>query len=409
MDVFSFLSQQYKVERKKVSISQIQKKMDLYPRVLIDTNTVRNYYEAMRSGEVFPPVVLTNDYVLIDGFHRVEASILLGRKEIDAVVIQNDLTKQEIFSLAVELNLRHGKRLTEKDIERVKSLISKEEVICFFSKYAESVLGLENVTKKIVLVKDDWGKGAEEEMVQALEELEKEGEEEGYDVFQDKREPEEDLDLEKVFEKKRYDFEEDFKDRFIEKDFESKYIEEEVEEEVVEEEKVGEGEVEEDVDRRDERRKGKRVSILEGEDDEKMIFTLYNQIEEIKKSWANQAYNLYGYLLALVKKVRSENREGSVKWVNGYIYKISQDVILFSLALLRDFFILTFSGKEIENRINSLENLKALVLEIQGFYKNTFGNLVDDNERRLQSTLDELLLNLEEKIEKFSKLKEEKV
>lgn len=378
MDVFNFLSSRYNVERKRVPIHLIQKKIELYPRVTIDTETVRLYCSAMKAGEQFPPVILTNDYVLIDGFHRTEASILIGKKEIDAIVILSDLTRQEKISLAAELNLRHGKRLTDKDLERVKKIISEDESICIFSKYAQNLLNLSDVSDKMILIKDSFGEEEEESMASVLEEEEIEETQE-----------------------------EDYEDVFAEK--EESYVRGEFERELEsgEEERKGifwdeKQDAEESADVHDLRKSREvprgsgggllssgslvRESLEEVERDEEEdeIEHIYTMVEEVKKNWIKQTYNLYGTILSLIKKARDRD------WAEEQICKTATYTFLYVFTLLRDAFCLL-------DQKDKLGLLSEFVKDSQKFFEDVFKEVwTEDRKREWENSFEKFLIRLKE-------------
>lgn len=97
----------------------------LQTRVSLDEQTVSEYAEAMRDGEEFPPVKVYEEpcagaYYLADGFHRVEAAMRAGYKELEADVVRG--TFEDALRYALSCNSRHGKRLTNEDKRRALSI-----------------------------------------------------------------------------------------------------------------------------------------------------------------------------------------------------------------------------------------------------------------------------------------------
>lgn len=378
MDVFSFLSSRYNVERKKVPVHLIQKKIELYPRVTIDTETVRLYCSAMKAGEQFPPVILTNDYVLIDGFHRTEASILIGRKEIDAIVILSDLTRQEKISLAAELNLRHGKRLTDKDLERIKKIISEDESICIFSRYAQKLLNLSDVSDKMILIKDSFGEEEEESMASVLEEEE----------------------VEEIQEEDYEDVSTEEEESYVREGFEREL-------ELSEEKRKGifwgeERDAEELADVYDLRKsreasgggEGRLLSSgsqvrefseeIKEDEEEDEIEHIYAMVEETKKNWIKQTYNLYGTILSLTKKASDHD------WAEEQVCKTAVYTLLYVLTLLRDAFCLL--GQK-----DKLESLSEFVKKSQEFFEGVFNEVwTEDRKREWENSFERFLVRLKE-------------
>lgn len=112
-------------------IDQIKLDGGTQPRTAIDTNTVRDYAEALQNGATFPPVTVFYDgdnYWLADGFHRLNAHKYLEWLEIDADVRQGTLKDAQWHSLSA--NQMHGLRRTRADVERaIKFALMHPEVI----------------------------------------------------------------------------------------------------------------------------------------------------------------------------------------------------------------------------------------------------------------------------------------
>jgi hypothetical protein len=103
----------------KIEIELLRGRFETQCREAIDSQAVEEYAEAMRGGEVFPPVEVFQDgaaYLLGDGFHRVEAAYLAGFTEIEANVRQGGMI--EAIRYALNANSRHGIRRTHADIAR---------------------------------------------------------------------------------------------------------------------------------------------------------------------------------------------------------------------------------------------------------------------------------------------------
>jgi len=101
---------------KKVKLSKIIEDMDLYPRPGIDSDHVRNIMMAMETGSKFQPIILTDKFVIVDGFHRKRALEKLSSKntEIEAE-IRTYKTNQDLFIDAMRLNAPHGLRISGED------------------------------------------------------------------------------------------------------------------------------------------------------------------------------------------------------------------------------------------------------------------------------------------------------
>lgn len=85
---------------------------EIYPRSHVDWRTVARYHDDMIGGVVFPPISVVADngrYIVIDGWHRCQATQRAGISEISAEVL--DLPKSEWYVEAVRRNNQHGKSL----------------------------------------------------------------------------------------------------------------------------------------------------------------------------------------------------------------------------------------------------------------------------------------------------------
>lgn len=86
---------------------------------VLNNTIVAEYTEVMKSGAIFPPVVVFHDggtYWLADGYHRLEASDEAGQAEIKAEVREG--TKRDATLFAVGANRDHGLRRNRADVRR---------------------------------------------------------------------------------------------------------------------------------------------------------------------------------------------------------------------------------------------------------------------------------------------------
>lgn len=80
------------------------------PRVMVNTYAVQ-----MQQGAVFPAIVVSDEFGIIDGNTRLAAAIRCRAKSIPAYVCEA-MTALEIRSLSIELNQIHGQRMTSGEI-----------------------------------------------------------------------------------------------------------------------------------------------------------------------------------------------------------------------------------------------------------------------------------------------------
>lgn len=108
--------------RKKIEVNRVIFRKELYPRLKINEEKVREYEEILG---VLPPIIVNQDNILIDGMHRLQAFKNREQKEIDVEVLETK-DDDDLFLKAVELNAKHGYQLTRKE--------KKDEVIRFYAK-----------------------------------------------------------------------------------------------------------------------------------------------------------------------------------------------------------------------------------------------------------------------------------
>lgn len=341
MSKYEELMSKYQVIRKPVLLSDIKKNLEVYPRVHIDPGIVEEYAVAIRSGESFDPVVLSSDYVLIDGYHRVSAYSLLGKSQIEALVIQTPLTLEEIFSLAVEINLRHGKRFTKKDLERIRSLYSSKEVMFFFSKYAKELFKMEEEEKE---------EGLEE--AKLLKMLEQESVEEEQDFAEQQK-------LVERVEKEREEKEE--KEREEEG-------EEEIKKEIWGEEVVRKKQKFKDKKERALELEEVEEEVEEVEDENKILENILEGIEKEEKKWISVTSTLYGSFLRMITAFKKNDPVMRGK-VRQKVLTTSSNIICFGLSLLREWIILAEDFAADKKNLE-LKNLKNLIKILWEFYKN---------------------------------------
>jgi hypothetical protein len=93
--------------------------LDTQARVAINDDVVKEYVEAMESGDIFPPLLVyfdepDNRYILVDGFHRFEAHRRLYPN--DPILVKLELGNLEDARWAsLGANKDHGLRRTNAD------------------------------------------------------------------------------------------------------------------------------------------------------------------------------------------------------------------------------------------------------------------------------------------------------
>ena len=110
---------------KKIKISDIVVRDDLYPRQVSGSNPVRiqQYAECI---DLLPPIIVNQDNVLVDGFHRFTAHRKMEKKEIEVEVIKTT-SDVEIKKEAAQRNATSGVQLSAADKKKFGTGIYKEE------------------------------------------------------------------------------------------------------------------------------------------------------------------------------------------------------------------------------------------------------------------------------------------
>ena len=114
--------------KKKINVSKINLRLDLYPRLKVVDSKVQEYKELL---DVLPIIVINQDNILIDGAHRLQAikekqNEDKKKDDIEVEVIQTK-DDDDILLKAIELNAKHGFQLTRK--EKKKQVISLYEKV----------------------------------------------------------------------------------------------------------------------------------------------------------------------------------------------------------------------------------------------------------------------------------------
>jgi len=99
----------------KVLIEKIKFIKELYPRFELDNYTVNQYRQSV---DRLPPILISRNYVLIDGYHRLIAHKLEGLMEIEIEIFDSD-NEKEILVEAIKRNSTHGKQLSIEEKQRL--------------------------------------------------------------------------------------------------------------------------------------------------------------------------------------------------------------------------------------------------------------------------------------------------
>ena len=345
----------YSYTLQKVPLKIIRKDEEIYPRVATDFEAITMYLSALKSGEELPPIVLTKDYEIVDGYHRYSAMYLYGAEEIDALVLNERLSMEQIFSLAVELNIRHGKRLLKKDFERIKKKYLSSKFRVFMSQFVKEMVNINesgdigDLDKDARWVDEIWADQSVKE-----------------DSYEEKGS------YEKV----------------CEEGAEAGVKGEEKELEVYEEggERVG-GKKELQVLRESNEVRKEGKSKTKESKKEDFGFDTY---ENILRSFERKVYSFYTSFLKHLKKDIKDREIGELE---GKVLRGAELLFALSISLLREFYVLSFleearRGNDIKDRV--LEKLNALFCLGERFYEEFRGVYGEEFLNKFRSIIDRI-------------------
>lgn len=107
--------------KKLLKIEQVKFDEETYPRMVVDWVTCARYFNALRSGAVFPPItvaILDKNYYLVDGMHRLKAHKDNKETHIQCEVLKG-LDKKQIFLEAVKRNVKHGRQFSTQEVTKI--------------------------------------------------------------------------------------------------------------------------------------------------------------------------------------------------------------------------------------------------------------------------------------------------
>ena len=110
-----------------IKIDSIVRKQELYPRTQVSWYVAYKYSEAMKAGAKFPPITvafLDGKYILVDGWHRINAFKKNGETHTQAEVLKG-IDEQQIYIEAVKRNDAHGFPLSAYELRKAALLMQK--------------------------------------------------------------------------------------------------------------------------------------------------------------------------------------------------------------------------------------------------------------------------------------------
>lgn len=109
------------MKTKIISTDKIVLDKNYYPRLGYDFVTGARYYNAMKSGAVFPPIVVSlidGKYHLVDGRHRLSAYKSMKQRNVTCEVI-NLKSLEELYLEAVKRNIGHGRQFSTQEVAQI--------------------------------------------------------------------------------------------------------------------------------------------------------------------------------------------------------------------------------------------------------------------------------------------------
>jgi hypothetical protein len=112
----------------ELPINQVMLDGGTQARIQINFTVVAEYAEAMQEGAIFPPIIVFYDgtkYWLADGFHRTRAAIDVGRKTIEAKIIEG--SRRDAILYSIQANAEHGLRRSQEDKRQAVLALLKDD------------------------------------------------------------------------------------------------------------------------------------------------------------------------------------------------------------------------------------------------------------------------------------------
>lgn len=142
-------------------VNDVQFRDDLYPRFEPNQSLIQKYSDSI---EHLPPIKVSEDGILIDGFHRWKAYMLAGYEDIPAEIVEVESEKQ-LKRLAYQYNSNHGLQLSNDEKRRYAQEMYGEMTV----KALADVLGVSE--KTVQRWTETQAKAAKEERDRRIVEL----------------------------------------------------------------------------------------------------------------------------------------------------------------------------------------------------------------------------------------------
>lgn len=158
-----------KKQKKPVAVSISDLDIAFYARKALDQDRVIYFWELLESGEELDPIDITTSKKVIDGRHRIEASVIAGRADIQACYQDDIKSEVELIGKAYRANTGGALPPTKQDTEYVISLLLQRNET---TKKIGELLGLPaSMARKYVNeVKSKMGRAKLKEAVESVTE-----------------------------------------------------------------------------------------------------------------------------------------------------------------------------------------------------------------------------------------------
>lgn len=126
----------------KINIDDVKFVNGYYPRDGFDNETVNSY---RLNIDALPPITLTKDLILVDGYHRLIAHRVEGHTqiEVEEPLLDIPADNHQIYIEAIKRNALHGKQLTQGEKRRAAQRLFQEG---FDDKEFKTLLGVRRST-----------------------------------------------------------------------------------------------------------------------------------------------------------------------------------------------------------------------------------------------------------------------
>lgn len=146
-----------KGKKKVLKLADLKWDEKTYIRNGYSWQTAYDYSLAMKQGDLFPPIVVTqrrDNYLIVDGKHRSEALKLLKAEYADCIVLP-EMNDEQLYVESIRLNIGHGRRLTSQ--EKLQIAVKLRDLGYAYDKISEIVRTPSDSLKKFLVKRTAYG------------------------------------------------------------------------------------------------------------------------------------------------------------------------------------------------------------------------------------------------------------